>query len=103
MKNNGSFWDLLQNCINSGYLLAASSNGESDTVETELGIVEGHAYAVLDAQELNGGSTNKSPVIRGVILNGKENGLILISSIGQKVIKEESKPSKRLKVEIHLK
>ena len=54
MKNNGSFWDLLQNCINSGYLLAASSNGESDTVETELGIVEGHAYAVLDAQELNG-------------------------------------------------
>lgn len=54
MKNNGCFWNRLRNCIKSGYLLAASSNGESDTVETELGIVEGHAYAVLDAQEING-------------------------------------------------
>jgi len=54
MKNNGTFWEKLVNSVNNGYLLAASSNGTTDSIKTELGIVEGHAYAVLDVEEIDG-------------------------------------------------
>lgn len=54
MKNNGSFWEKLQKAVNNNHLLAASSLGENDSYETELGIVEGHAYAVLDVCEIDG-------------------------------------------------
>jgi hypothetical protein len=33
--------------------MAASSNGTSDKVQSGLGIVEGHAYSVLDCQEID--------------------------------------------------
>lgn len=54
MKNDGSFWQKLTVSCKDGHLLAASSNGTSDAVQSSLGIVEGHAYSLLDCQEIDG-------------------------------------------------
>ena len=48
MKNDGSFWQTIYKSCDEGHLLAASSNGISDRVQSDLGIVEGHAYSILD-------------------------------------------------------
>lgn len=48
MKNDGSFWETIHKSCDEGHLLAASSNGTSDTVQSDLGIVQGHAYSILD-------------------------------------------------------
>jgi hypothetical protein len=59
MKNNGVFWAKLKAWINRNYLLAASSkkkmNKRSNHGEkpTDLGLIEGHAYAVLDVAEID--------------------------------------------------
>lgn len=54
MKNNGTFWEKLLESVENKYLIAASSNGSSDSIQTDLGIVQGHAYAVLDVEEIEG-------------------------------------------------
>ena len=54
MKNDGSFWQKLVKSCNDGHLLTAASKGTSDAVQTSLGIVEGHAYSLLDCQEVSG-------------------------------------------------
>ncbi|CAI2386075.1 unnamed protein product [Moneuplotes crassus] len=53
LKNDGSFWQKLLRSCSDGHLMAASSKGTSDAVQTNLGIVEGHAYSVLDVQEID--------------------------------------------------
>ena len=57
MKNDGSLWQKITKSCNEGHLLAASSRGTSDAVQTSMGIVEGHAYSVLDCQEVSHHST----------------------------------------------
>jgi len=54
MINNGSFWEKIVYCVRNKCLLAASSNGHDDTEDNEFGIVQGHAYGVLDIQEIDG-------------------------------------------------
>lgn len=53
MKNDGSFWQKIMQASNEGHLMCASSNQASDTFQNELGIVEGHAYSILDVQEVS--------------------------------------------------
>ena len=54
MYDDGSFWNWIVNAINSGCICACSSQGTSDTNKSDLGIVEGHAYSLLDAEVVEG-------------------------------------------------
>ena len=38
-----------------GYLLGAETPGEDDSMYSSQGIVQGHAYAIMDVAELSGG------------------------------------------------
>ncbi len=49
MLADGSFWRKLVEAAERKDLMSASSMGTSDTNKSDLGIVEGHAYSVLDA------------------------------------------------------
>ncbi len=48
-KNNNALWNRLINSQKNGYLMAAGSpsNSKGDSVASDLGIVQGHAYAIL--------------------------------------------------------
>lgn len=54
MRNNGTFFQKLKTFVLNGYLLAASSEGSDDTDRTDNNIIQGHAYAVLDVEEIDG-------------------------------------------------
>ena len=47
-------WQRLTFWINNGYLMGCSSPPGTDTHTSDLGIVQGHAYSVLDATEVEG-------------------------------------------------
>lgn len=49
MKNDGSFWQRILDAAEHKHLMCASSHGKSDANVSSLGIVEAHAYSVLDA------------------------------------------------------
>jgi len=52
--NPNGLWNRIINAIKNRYLLAAGSqmNPLGDTVASNRGIVQGHAYSVLDAIEV---------------------------------------------------
>ena len=54
-SNNYGLWTQLTSSINNGYLLAAGSpsNAKGDTVCSKRGIVQGHAYSILAAKEID--------------------------------------------------
>jgi hypothetical protein len=54
MRNNGTFFEKLKDYVSNNYLLAASSEGSNDTERTDNNIIQGHAYAVLDVEEIDG-------------------------------------------------
>jgi hypothetical protein len=54
MFDSGELWQRLTFWINNGYLMGCSSPAGSDTNTSDLGIVQGHAYSVLDAVEVEG-------------------------------------------------
>jgi hypothetical protein len=47
-------WNKLINSHNNGYLMAAGSpsNPKGDSIASDLGIVQGHAYAILKVIEI---------------------------------------------------
>eukprot|EP00762_Andalucia_godoyi_P005561 ANDGO_00515.mRNA.1 Calpain-type cysteine protease DEK1 len=49
---SGELWACLVRYVAQGYLLGASSSQGSDAEANEYGIVPGHAYSVLDVQEI---------------------------------------------------
>jgi hypothetical protein len=53
-KNNNALWNRLINSQNNGYLMAAGSpsNPKGDSATSDLGIVQGHAYAILKVIEI---------------------------------------------------
>ena len=51
---DGSFWRMIQEGVLKKDILTCGSQGTSDENKSDLGIVEGHAYAILDAQEVEG-------------------------------------------------
>jgi len=55
-QNVDKFWEELKNYVKEGYLLGAGSpeNPMGDAAVSDEGIVQGHAYAVLDVAEFNG-------------------------------------------------
>ena len=54
MKVSGALWQKLLEFIDKGVLLGAGSTSGSDTESTQLGIVKGHAYSILDVMEIDG-------------------------------------------------
>lgn len=50
---SGAFWAKLLEYHRAGYLLGAGSPAGSDTDTSPEGIVQGHAYAILDIQEVD--------------------------------------------------
>lgn len=54
MKNDGTFWQRIVDAVDNKHLMCASSHGKSDVNVSQLGIVEAHAYSILDAVELDG-------------------------------------------------
>jgi calpain-13 len=52
--NPNGLWQKLINAKGNNYLLAAGSppNAQGDSVASKRGIVQGHAYSVLDAKEI---------------------------------------------------
>lgn len=54
MFDSGELWQRLTFWINNGYLMGCSSPAGKDTDTSDLGIVQGHAYSVLDAIEVEG-------------------------------------------------
>jgi hypothetical protein len=47
-------WQRLTLWINNGYMMGCSSPAGSDSHTSSLGIVQGHAYSILDAYEVEG-------------------------------------------------
>jgi calpain-15 len=49
-----SLWNKMMTFKKNGYLMAAGSpsNPKGDSVASKLGIVQGHAYAILDVREV---------------------------------------------------
>ncbi len=54
MIANGSMWKMLHKFAESGYLIGAASQAGSDTQTSPFGIVQGHAYAILDVIQIDG-------------------------------------------------
>ena len=54
MIADGSMWKILTQFAESGYLLGAASHAGSDSDTSTSGIVQGHAYAILDVIQLDG-------------------------------------------------
>lgn len=54
-KNPFGLWNQLMISKNNGYLLAAGSppNSQGDSVTSKRGIVQGHAYSILDTKEVD--------------------------------------------------
>ena len=50
----GVFWQKLKFWLSRQYLMRAGTPDGSDTDVSPMGIVQGHAYAVLDATEIDG-------------------------------------------------
>ncbi len=46
-------WETLKSLYNNGHLLGAGSHAGSDTTKSDLGIVQGHAYSILQVRELD--------------------------------------------------
>lgn len=53
MKNDGTFWSWISDAANNRHLMCASSHGKSDKNISSSGIVEAHAYSILDALEVD--------------------------------------------------
>eukprot|EP01028_Stygiella_incarcerata_P012975 TRINITY_DN81003_c0_g1_i1.p1 TRINITY_DN81003_c0_g1~~TRINITY_DN81003_c0_g1_i1.p1 ORF type:complete len:1786 (+),score=550.99 TRINITY_DN81003_c0_g1_i1:81-5438(+) len=51
---SGSIWSKILTSFRNGYLLGASSPSGSDTDISAYGIVQGHAYSILNVQEVEG-------------------------------------------------
>lgn len=54
MLNTGEFWEKLNFWNSKNYLMGAGSPQGSDADVSKLGIVQGHAYSVLDVCEVEG-------------------------------------------------
>jgi hypothetical protein len=54
MKTNGTFWQKIVDAVQHKHLMCASSQGKSDRNISSMGIVEAHAYSILDAIEIDG-------------------------------------------------
>jgi len=54
MFNTGELWDKLKFWEEKGYLMGAGSPSGVDTDTSDLGIVQGHAYSILDVFEIDG-------------------------------------------------
>lgn len=52
--NTGEYWSRVVKYKEEGYLLGAGSPGSDDSQKSDLGIVLGHAYSVLDVAEIDG-------------------------------------------------
>ena len=46
-------WETLKSLYNNGHLLGAGSHAGSDKTKSDLGIVQGHAYSILQVRELD--------------------------------------------------
>ncbi len=46
-------WEILKSLYNNGHLLGAGSHAGSDTTTSDLGIVQGHAYSILQVREVD--------------------------------------------------
>jgi hypothetical protein len=46
-------WETLKSLYNNGHLLGAGSHAGSDTTTSDLGIVQGHAYSILQVREVD--------------------------------------------------
>lgn len=51
---SGKFWKKILTWRDKRYLMGAGSNSGKDTDISTLGIVQGHAYSILDAMEIDG-------------------------------------------------
>jgi len=54
MLSNGQFWEKLKFWYSKNYLMGAGSPNGSDRDVSPMGIVQGHAYGILDVFELEG-------------------------------------------------
>lgn len=54
MIESGDFWQKLVFWNKCNYLIGAGSPAGSDANVSEMGIVQGHAYSVLDVYEVEG-------------------------------------------------
>ena len=54
IDKNRSLWSLMEKYAEEGYLMGAGSPSGSDENVSAFGIVQGHAYAILDVEEVQG-------------------------------------------------
>jgi len=52
--NDGTLWTRIKNLHSGGHLLGSGSHSGSDSDISSQGIVQGHAYSILDATEVDG-------------------------------------------------
>ena len=54
MYNTGELWTKMKTWRDRNYLMGASSPAGTDTDTSALGIVQGHAYSILDVVTIDG-------------------------------------------------
>jgi len=62
--DSDSMWEELLSCNASQFLMAAGSNAGSDTDTSGQGVVQGHAYTILDVADCPGGTDFKLIQVR---------------------------------------
>jgi len=61
---SGEAWQRLKDLVQQGHLLACGSHSGSDTTRNRNGIVQGHAFSILDAKDAMDGRGNDLQMLK---------------------------------------